>query len=572
LAAADPDSGTELIFRRLSVQAPQHYRTWVRAAVAATILGYGLAFFSIQLEQPWAEQPHPRELYVISAGVVAAWLERKGRLQAAARLILAAIWLELHLSLLTLGPRAAVGGVFPAVLTGVILFFGARAGRIAALSALFSVPGFVLVGPLLGLGPGMRQGDLIYLVAIEASTLAIALLLALLMNTLGGVLQNAERDARRLRELIDGAPDAIILVNQQGTIEDCNPSAEALFHRTRAGLLGQRFEALELYAPNADGQDELAAVHAFGPEPTEVSAHLPTPNLYGPAGRTPLEGISREVIREDGSRDSLIVLRDLTQRKLADERTAQLQSQLQHSQKLEALGKLAGGVAHDFNNLLMAVGAYGEALAQHPERRVRDIADGLVGLRQRAAGLTGHLLAFARKGMTQPRPMDLALAVRESPRLLHTLIPSNIALEIDAPDPAFVYADPAQVEQVLLNLALNARDAMPNGGTLNIRCFYRKDVDKVELAVSDTGHGMDEATLRSAFEPFFTTKPKTLGTGLGLALVQGIMEASGGTIRLESTPGRGTSFTLSWRAFKAGSEPAPKLEATGELPIWTQPD
>jgi signal transduction histidine kinase len=264
--------------------------------------------------------------------------------------------------------------------------------------------------------------------------------------------------------------------------------------------------------------------------------------------------MARTVAREDGSLDCLVVLRDISQRKATELRTSQLQRQLQQSQKLEALGKLAGGVAHDFNNLLMAVAGYADALSRHPDPSVRDIARRLVGVRRRAAGLTEHLVAFAKKGMTQPRTLELSRAVSESPRLLEQLIEPSITLRIDAPSPAFIHADPAQIEQVLLNLALNARDAMPKGGTLTISCQLLEDVNRVELRVADTGHGMDEATRRSAFEPFFTTKPRTQGTGLGLALVHGIVEASGGTIRLESTPGHGTEFTLSWPALRLGTE------------------
>lgn len=544
-----------LTFRRLSILAPKDYRNWVRAGIVAVFLGYSLAFISIQLEQPWATQAHPRELYVVGATLVAAWLERRGRLTAAASVVVTAIWIEMHLSLLMMGLRAAIGGVFPAFVTGVILFFGVRVGQLAAASSLVSVAGSVLLGELLGWGPGFHDGDLLYLVEIEATTLGIALLLGHLMNTLDAVLQNAERDARRVRELIDGAPDAILSVNQQGLIDDCNPSAELLFQRSRAALLGQPFATLPLSAGSGDVLD----LGALEPEPRELFA--------APAGgaaerAVPLEAISRTVQRADGSRDSLVVLRDLTARKAAEEKTQSLQRQLQHAQKLEALGRLAGGVAHDFNNLLMAVGGYGEALRRHPDGRVREIAEGLVGLRQRAAGLTGHLLAFARKGMTQPRSMDLARAVTEMPRLLRQLVGGRIVLEIDAPYPVYMHADPAQIEQVLLNLALNARDAMPEGGLLRMSC--RRSGGSVLLCVKDTGHGMDDATRLSAFEPFFTTKPRSQGTGLGLALVQGIMEASGGTIALESAPGKGTTFTLSWPALDLGVQLTAPVELQRE--------
>jgi len=553
LALVGSESGTDLIFKRLSIHAPQHYRRGVRAAILAAIVSYALAFASIQLEQSWQEQAHPRELYVIGAGLVAAWLERQRHTRAAARLVLSAIWLELHVTLLTSGARAAVGGVLPAILAGVILFFGARAGALTALSSLITVPGFVLVGPWLGLGPGLKSGDLIYLVAIEACTLAIAFPLVLLMNTLNRVLGNAERDARRLRELFDGAPDPIVVVNAEGRIEDSNPSAQMLFGKEHEELVGARFVDLGL-SPAAEGeQNRTLDVDALGAEAHEFLG--PPLRDAEPGTRMPLEGVARTVERDDGSRDSLVVLRDISQRKLS----AQLQRQLQQSQKLEALGKLAGGVAHDFNNLLMAVGGYAESLARHDDPAVRDVARSLLGLRRRAAGLTEHLMAFAKKGMTQPRSLELSRAVSESPRLLEQLIEPKIALRVEASEPAFIHADPAQIEQVLLNLAINARDAMPTGGTLTISCRVLADTGRVELRVADTGHGMDEATRRSAFEPFFTTKPRTQGTGLGLALVHGIVEASGGTIRLESTPGRGTEFTLSWPALRLGADTQRRL-------------
>jgi signal transduction histidine kinase len=557
--AGRSEAGNDPLFERLSVQAPRHHRRWVRAGIIATSASYALAFLSIQLEQPWSEQAHPRELYVVLAGVIAAWLEHRGKTRAAARLVLAAIWLEMHTTLLTLGARSAVGGVFPAVLVGVVLFFGARAGTWVALSSLLSVPGAVLVGPLLGLGPGLRSGDLVYLVAIEACSLGVTILLRQLMNTLDGVLASAERDARRLRELIDGAPDAIVVVNEAGIIEDCNPSAELLFLRRRAELVGARFVDLGLTHAHGPRRGEPVESRGLGAEPAEFwgpPADGPPPpgESAASAGRAPLEGVARAVSRKDGARDCVVMLRDISQRKAAEMRTTQLSRQLQQSQKLEALGKLAGGVAHDFNNLLMAIGGYAEALSRHGDPRVRDVAESMLGLRRQAAGLTEHLVAFARKGMTQPRALELSTAVRESRRLLEPLVGANVTLAIDAPQAAVIHADPAQIEQVLLNLALNARDAMASGGTLSIGCRLLEETGRVELRVADTGHGMDEATRRSAFEPFFTTKPRRQGTGLGLALVHGIVEASGGSIRLESEPGQGAVFTLSWPALRPGAD------------------
>jgi signal transduction histidine kinase len=347
-------------------------------------------------------------------------------------------------------------------------------------------------------------------------------------------------------------------MNEAGAIEDANPSAEVLFERPRARLSGTRFVDLGLSHPGPDGPRAASEPSALGGGVLELLAPARADESVA---RAQLEGVARTVLREDGARDSLVMLRDVSGRKAAEARTAQLSRQLQKSQKLEALGKLAGGVAHDFNNLLMAVGGYAETLSRHEDPKVRDISRSLLGLRRQAAGLTEHLVAFARKGMTQPRTLELSRAVLDSPRLLEQLIGPAITLEVDAPARAFIYADPAQIEQVLLNLALNARDAMPAGGILRIACRLLSSEGRVELSVTDTGHGMDEATRRSAFEPFFTTKARARGTGLGLALVHGIVEASGGSILLESSPGSGTQFTLSWPALDLGPDEVSQVRA-----------
>jgi two-component system cell cycle sensor histidine kinase/response regulator CckA len=148
--------------------------------------------------------------------------------------------------------------------------------------------------------------------------------------------------------------------------------------------------------------------------------------------------------------------------------------------------------------------------------------------------------------MTQPEGMDLSRIVSDMSELLPQLIGPRVRLRLRASEPAWIHADPAQLEQVLLNLALNARDAMPDGGTLAVSCTHVAAQGRVVLEVSDDGTGMDEATQQQAFEPFFTTKPRSRGTGLGLSLVHGIVEASGGALELSSAPGRGTTFTLSW--------------------------
>jgi PAS domain S-box-containing protein len=258
-------------------------------------------------------------------------------------------------------------------------------------------------------------------------------------------------------------------------------------------------------------------------------------------------------------------------RERAERRLVESEELLLQSQKMEAVGRLAGGIAHDFNNLLTVItGFSGLVLDQlgsgHALRRdIEQIADAA----GRAVTVTGQLLAFSRRQMLQPRAVDLNVVVRETDSLLRRLIGEDVELVTRLePGLARVFADPGQLEQVIVNLAVNARDAMPRGGTLTLvtRALELRPGHEAPrelppgsyaaLVVSDTGHGMDEETRAHVFEPFFTTKEKGKGTGLGLATVYGIVKQTGGDITVESVPGRSTTFTVYLPVDTSGSRPA----------------
>jgi nitrogen-specific signal transduction histidine kinase len=253
------------------------------------------------------------------------------------------------------------------------------------------------------------------------------------------------------------------------------------------------------------------------------------------------------------------IIQDITEsRMLAD--------QLAASQKMEAIGRLAGGVAHDFNNLLTAIRGFAELhLADHPPGDAgRDDVLEIQRAAERAAQLTRGLLAFGRRADVHPAALDLAAVVRDAGTLLRRLVGEHITIRLDANAKVpCVLADPVQVEEVLLNLAANARDAMPGGGTLSIAvstvALSSRFVTAhpgaqtgryVLIAVSDTGAGMDETTQARLFEPFFTTKPLGQGTGLGLASAYGIVKQAGGYIDVESNPGGGSVFRIYLPALK----------------------
>ncbi|MFB3829345.1 MAG: PAS domain S-box protein [Bryobacteraceae bacterium] len=247
------------------------------------------------------------------------------------------------------------------------------------------------------------------------------------------------------------------------------------------------------------------------------------------------------------------------------ERT-QLEDQLRHAQKMEAVGRLAGGVAHDFNNMLTIIGGYGRMVIDKlpPGDRARATLELMLEAADRAAVLTGQLLAFSRRGVVQARVLDLNQVVSGMENMLRRLIGEHIELHtrLDASIPP-VKADSGQLEQVLMNLAVNARDAMPEGGVLTIETAAAGNA--VRLTVSDTGAGMTDDVKSRAFEPYFTTKGRGKGTGLGLSMVYGIVSRHGGEVRLESQPGEGARIDITLPA-AGGSESetrhAPRRSAT----------
>jgi signal transduction histidine kinase/ActR/RegA family two-component response regulator len=270
-------------------------------------------------------------------------------------------------------------------------------------------------------------------------------------------------------------------------------------------------------------------------------------------------------------------LRDqVVERQLAEQRRNELEKDLLQAQKMEAVGRLAGGIAHDFNNLLTAILGYTD-LASAKADRAAPPREELSEIRRaagRAADLTRQLLAFGRKQVLQPRVLSLTDSVNETDKMLRRLIGENVRLETSVGGEAGrVCADAGQVEQVIVNLAINARDALPNGGTLAIRTadvrIGPEDArrlavpigDYVELSVSDDGLGMDALTLSRIFEPFFTTKEMGQGTGLGLATVYGIVKQSGAQILVDSEPGRGTRFRILFPRVQDARAASPPAES-----------
>ncbi len=259
------------------------------------------------------------------------------------------------------------------------------------------------------------------------------------------------------------------------------------------------------------------------------------------------------------------------QRITALEDQRRLEVQLEQSQKLEALGTLAGGVAHDFNNLLVVILGNAELIAETSnDDDAKAAAKDIVAAADRATGLTRQLLAFGRQRVKQRAPIDVGESIAESVRLLRRVLPERIALDTELADELpRAWGPPTAVEQIFLNLCVNARDAIHEHGTITVRtCLARRRVpgddregDFVQVSVGDDGHGMTEETRRRVFEPFFTTKALGQGTGLGLSVVHGLVEQCGGFIEVESTPGDGTRFDVFFAIHRERIEPCDEQAA-----------
>ncbi len=349
------------------------------------------------------------------------------------------------------------------------------------------------------------------------------------------------RTSRDLQATLDALEEAVLVVGPDGRIRDTNPAALKLLGVAESQATG------------------LPLQHVFQPRAVRPDQTLPGLFESGDATDAVLDthvGGRRVLVTRSERKDAhgkpdgeVVVVRDITQQ-------LELTEQLRQSQKLEGVGLLAGGVAHDFNNLLTAIRGNAQLLELIADvankEQILEHAGEILAASDRAADLTSQLLAFSRRGKLQNIPVDVHVVLGEVGRLLRRTLPKNISLDIEtgASNPCMV-GDPTSIHSAILNLALNARDAMPDGGQLRVRTFNEPE-DMVALEVSDNGTGIPKSIQKKVFEPFFTTKAVGAGTGLGLSAVYGTVKSHHGELDLRSEPSQGTVFTLRFPAVAAG--------------------
>jgi two-component system, cell cycle sensor histidine kinase and response regulator CckA len=355
--------------------------------------------------------------------------------------------------------------------------------------------------------------------------------------------------------LVNQTHDSIITTDQGGFITSWNPGSEQLFGYSAEEVIGQHVAILfPLGLERHKWLDVIAPVLEKGSNSVESKC-------VNRAGKNVDTHIALSVLIEGKEPIGMMAhIMDITERKQAEVDQKKLQDQLRQASKMEAVGKLAGGVAHDFNNLLSIILGYSEIMlyeSRHLSDSDRERLHQIRRSGRRAASLTRQLLAFSRKQVLQPVVVDLNELIYELQKMLARLIPNNIRLKmVQHPEACPVKVDPGQMEQVIVNLVVNARDAMPEGGELAIetsQCVITEADEKrdaipageyVVVSVQDTGTGMDEETCAQIFEPFFTTKEEGKGTGFGLATVHGIVQQSGGQVRVTSELKKGSTFRV----------------------------
>ena len=533
--------------------------------ILVAMLSAAILVTGIGLVNGWVATPRMGML-IVAGALVSLALVRRERVLAASILAVSVLMAGLGYAIYTGNGIHDVGVVAfaAAVIMSSLLFHNWLYYLFSSLPVLI-LGGITLLRDANGIESLDRQLFSEYLVLV-ATFMVITIAIRLITRYERHSLHQARDNARRYRHIFENIQDVFFEHTSEGVILDISPSVERLPGMRRDVLIGTRLT--DLFADPGHRRQYGELLMGEG-----VLGNWETRLRRGDGAECHVS-INARLLDDGDGRPAKVVgsIRDITH-------TRRLEEQFRQAQKMEAVGRLAGGVAHDFNNLLTVISGYATMLKQRGDVVNGSVED--VNRIETAAGqasrLTRQLLLFSRKEIARPERVNINAVVEECHRLYSRLIGEDIRVELDlSPEPLDIVADRQQFEQILLNLLINARDAIDareNGeGERRIAIETRRAPDasgdsgegpgahRIFLAVTDNGIGMDAATRERIFEPFFTTKEAGKGTGLGLSTVYGIVQQSGGTIRVESVPGQGSTFHICWPAADDGIEAAPSVE------------
>lgn len=507
-------------------------------------------------------KPLPQSVTLVLGVIVLLGLRRlarAGRVREAALAVCVSGWLAISMDLPVHGPNTiAVGGFVIVVVIGGLTLGPAAALALAAATAL------LLGAVMLGLVP---SGETLPSNGVRLTHYATQLTLASLLVAwwaahTRGLLRQLRASEARHAQLLEESPDAIVSTDRAGVITFWNHAAEEMLGHPRRETVGRTWSEVGVVPQKASGtvtSDMSSIEHGSG-----VVREL---DLSHRDGRlVPVEAKSMPLHEEGQVVGMVSIVRDVSERKRTEAERASLREQLVSAQRMEAVGRFAGGIAHDFNNLLTIILNVAEVVGASASAAEREAMTDIREAAQRGAALTRQLLTFSRRQPSQPRPTDVNENLVALRPMLERLLGKDVNVEMDlGAHTEQVLVDSGQLDQIIVNLVVNARDAMPDGGTITIATALTGDSSPghaVAIRVTDTGSGMDAATKGMAFEPFFTTKGEH-GTGLGLSVVQNIVQLAGGTIRCDSEPGRGTTFQIALPSVAASAS----ASATRTAPV-----
>ena len=527
-------------------------RQLIAMLIGAGLIFSAVAFFALPDGTPIAIQARVGTS-VQAVGGVWAWF---GRPILAIRLVVAATWLLGAFSMfLTDGGTSAGSGNFLVASLLSCFVLGLRSSVIVIAASLITSAAALRLEITGGLPAGGQTSPLLLQWLSNTTTYAVAVcILWLSMNSTRQALSRARKSESMHRLVAEHTDEFVWSMRSDGKFIYASPSVERIFGWTPEEMLERRAEQNQLVGDAPDVAALIQDTIARG----ENTLRYEGQQLDRNDEPTWCEFAVTLVLDESGEMVGLNgVTRDITERVRNEKKRLELEEQFRQSQKMEAIGRLAGGIAHDFNNYLTVILGNAELLGEDLDAKegspVREIEEAAV----RSSELTRQLLAYSRKQVMQPVVLDMNRLIRDADRLFRRVLGEDIEIETASADGlGRIKVDPAQLDQVILNLAVNARQAMPDGGKLTIetgnvyvdaeladRLFGVEPGPYVMLAVSDTGVGMDQETIDQIFDPFFTTRPGT-GTGLGLSTVHGIVSQSGGAIRAYSEVGEGTTFRI----------------------------